>query len=108
MVEMAECVVCGAEFAREKKTGRKQIVCSEECKIIRRREQCKASFHKIYHNNEAYRNKRKKDMAEVEGNRRRKKRMEKVDELVNEIMQAETDEERAAILNQKVLLRKEC
>lgn len=102
---LTKCKVCGKEFEVEKTAGRVIGFCSEECRRKARTKVNTKSLLKRYHNDEEFRKKRIADT--VAGNRKRREaRKEQVmQELIADLMQAETSDEMRQLLEEKVRLK---
>lgn len=104
---LVKCKICGKEFEVDKSRGRVPQFCSEEC---RRRAHTKITTRNImnrYHTDEEFRKKRV--ASNVSSNRRRReaRREQAMQELVVELMQANTSDEVRAILEKKTRIKSE-
>lgn len=104
---LVKCKICGKEFEVDKSRGRVPQFCSEEC---RRKAHTKITTRNImnrYHTDEEFRKKRV--ASNVSSNRRRReaRREQAMQELVVELMQANTSDEVRAILEKKTRIKSE-
>jgi len=104
---LVKCKICGKEFEVEKKRGRVPQFCSEEC---RRKAHTKVTTRNItnrYHTDDEFRKKR--IASNASGNRRRReaRREQVMQELIFEVMQANTSDEVRAILEKKTRIKSE-
>lgn len=102
---LVECKVCGKEFEVEKTAGRVSGFCSEECRRKARTKINTKSLLKRYHNDEEFRKKRIAD--NVAGNRRRRegRKEQAMQELVADLMSADTSDEVRQILDERVRIK---
>lgn len=104
---LVKCKICGKEFEVDKSRGRVPQFCSEEC---RRKAHTKITTRNImnrYHTDEEFRKKRV--ASNVSSNRRRReaRREQVMQELIFEVMQANTSDEVRAILEKKTRIKSE-
>lgn len=104
---LVKCKICGKEFEVEKGRGRVPQFCSEEC---RRKAHTKVTTRNIinrYHTDDEFRKKR--IASNASGNRRRReaRREQAMQELIFEVMQANTSDEVRAILEKKTRIKSE-
>lgn len=102
---LVKCKICGKEFEVEKGRGRVPQFCSEEC---RRKAHTKVTTRNIinrYHTDEEFRKRRV--ASNVSSNRRRReaRREQALQELVVELMQADTSDEVRRLLEEKTRLK---
>lgn len=102
---LVKCKICGKEFEVDKSRGRVPQFCSEEC---RRKAHTKITTRNImnrYHTDEEFRKKRV--ASNVSSNRRRReaRREQALQELVVELMQADTSDEVRRLLEEKTRLK---
>ncbi len=102
---LVKCKICGKEFEVDKSRGRVPRFCSEEC---RRKAHTKTTTRNImnrYHTDEEFRKKRV--ASNVSSNRRRReaRREQALQELVVELMQADTSDEVRRLLEEKTRLK---
>lgn len=102
---LVKCKICGKEFEVEKTTGRVSGFCSEECRRKARTKVNTKSLLKRYHNDEEFRKKRIAD--NVIGNRKRReaRKEQAMQELVADLMQADTSDEVRQILDERVRIK---
>lgn len=102
---LVKCKICGKEFEAEKTAGRVSGFCSEECRRKARTKVNTKSLLKRYHNDEEFRKKRIAD--NVIGNRKRReaRKEQAMQELVADLMQADTSDEVRQILDERVRLK---
>lgn len=102
---LVKCKICGKEFEVEKKRGRVPQVCSEEC---RRKAHTKITTRNIanrYRTDEEFRKKRVAANASSNRRRREARKEQAMQELVFELMQANTSDEVRKILDERVRLK---
>lgn len=104
---LVKCKICGKEFEVEpnKGGGRMRGFCSEECRRKARTKINTKSLLKRYHNDEEFRKKR--IASNIAGNRRRReeRREQAMQELVRDLMLADTSDEVRQILDEKVRIK---
>lgn len=104
---LVKCKICGKEFEVESKRGRVPQYCSDKC---RRKAHTKVTTRNLtnrYRTDDEFRKKRV--AANVLGNRRRReaRREQAMQELISDIMQANTSDEVRAILEKKTRIKSE-
>lgn len=104
---LVKCKICGKEFEVKpnKRGGRVSQFCSDECRRKARSKINTKSLTKRYHTDEEWRKKR--IASNVAGNRKRReaRKEQAMQELVFQLMQAETSEEIRSILEERVRLK---
>lgn len=105
---MAVCVVCGKEFNVGDGAGKRSTsFCSEECKAKHRSKQCVGYIKNRYERDENYRSLRIKKSAEGNKRRREARREQIMQQLVADIMLADTSDEVRALLDATVKVKGE-
>lgn len=102
---LVECKICGKKFEVEKSAGRVSQFCSDECRRKARSKTNTKSIVKRYHNDEAFRKKRIASNVAANRKRREARKEQAMQELVLQLMQAETSEEIRSILDERVRIK---
>lgn len=103
--EQATCVVCGNEFTREKRSGRRKVFCSEECRKKKHQEYSNRYNMRRYHSDADFR-KHKAELNRNSSRKHRSARKEKAwQELIDAIIAAKTEEEVRSILEERVRMK---
>lgn len=98
-----KCVVCGKEFEGDAR----RRYCSPECKHVMDVKNSLKSLHRKYHSDEEYRKKRIADNAAGNKRRREARKEQAMQELVRDLILADTSDEVRAILEKRVRIRSE-
>lgn len=98
---MAKCIICGKEVEGK----RENVYCSDECRAKGHTKSTSKYLTKRYHSDETFRKKR--IAMNVEGNRRRRagRKEQVMQELILQLMQAETADEIRSILEEKTRIK---
>lgn len=103
--ELAECQICGKEFRRQIRSGRRRTVCSEECMKALRRKNSNDYNKRRYEQDPEWR-KHKAQLNVKSERRRRLKRYEEATRKLSEtLFKANSPEEIAELLNETVRLK---
>ena len=105
---MAKCIICGKEIEEKGGKGRRGLYCSPECKSKGHTKATSRYLNSRYHTDDEFRKKR--IASNVESNRRRREaRKEQVmQELIADLMQADTSDEVRKLLEEKTKLKASC
>lgn len=104
-MEQASCAVCGKEFMREKRNGRRKVFCSEECRKEKHKEYSNRYNMRRYYSDADFR-KHKAELNRKSSKKYRSVRKEKAwQELVDAVVAAQTEEEVRSILEERVRLK---
>ena len=96
-----KCVVCGKEFDGDVR----RRYCSPECKHVMDVKNSLKSLHRKYHNDEEYRKKRIADNSAGNKRRREARKEQAMQELVRDLVLADTSDEVRKILDERVRLK---
>lgn len=96
-----KCVVCGKEFEGDVR----RRYCSPECKRVMDVKNSLKSLHRKYHSDEEYRKKRIADNAAGNKRRREARKEQAMQELVRDLVLADTSDEVRKILDERVRLK---
>ena len=96
-----KCVVCGKEFEGDVR----RRYCSPECKHVMDVKNSLKSLHRKYHSDEEYRKKRIADNAAGNKRRREARKEQAMQELVRDLVLADTSDEVRKILDERVRLK---
>lgn len=96
-----KCVVCGKEFEGDVR----RRYCSPECKRVMDVKNSLKSLHRKYHSDEEYRKKRIADNAAGNKRRREARKEQAMQELVRDLILADTSDEVRKILDERVRLK---
>lgn len=104
---LVKCKICGKEFEVASKRGRVPQYCSDECRRKAHSKVTTRNIVKRYRTDDEFRKKRV--AANVLGNRRRRetRREQAMQELISDLMQANTSDEVRAILEKKTRIKSE-
>lgn len=102
---LIECKVCGKRFEVERTVGRVSGCCSDACRRKAHTKVNTKSLLKRYHNDEEFRKKRIAD--NVAGNRKRReaRKEQAMQELIADLMSANTSDEVRQILDERVRIK---
>ena len=102
---LVKCKICGKEFEVASKRGRVPYYCSDECRRKAHAKVTTRNITKRYHADDEFRKKRV--AANALGNRRRReaRREQAMQELIADLMQADTSDEVRAILEKKTRIK---
>ena len=105
---MAKCIICGKEIEEKGGKGRKELYCSQKCRNKGHIKATSKYLNSRYHTDDEFRKKR--IASNVESNRRRREaRKEQVmQELILQLMQAETADEIRSLLEEKTKIKASC
>lgn len=102
---LVECKTCGKKFEVERTAGRVSGFCSEECRRKAHIKVSTKSLLKRYHNDEEWRKKRIADNAAGNRKRREVRKEQAMQELVADLMSADTSDEVRQILDERVRIK---
>lgn len=102
---MAKCIICGKEIEEKGGKGRKELYCSQECKSKGHTKATTKYLNSRYHTDDEFRKKRIASNAESNRRRREARKEQVMQELIVDLMQADTSDEVRKLLEEKTKLK---
>lgn len=102
---LVKCKICGKEFEPKRAAGRHPNFCSEECRRKAHTKKTTKYLNERYKNDDEFRKKRIASNAASNRRKREGRKEQAMQELVLQLMQAETPEEIRSILEERVRLK---
>ena len=102
---LVKCEICGKEFEKEKGRGKAYKYCSDECRKTARTRANTKKMVKRYHGDAEWRARRVKQNVASNRRRRDARKEQAMQQLIADIMQANTAEGVRKILEERVRIK---
>lgn len=102
---LVKCKICGKEFEPKRTAGRRPDFCSEECRRKAHTKKTTRYLNERYKNDEEFRKRRIASNIESNRRKREERKEQAMQELVADLMLADTSDEVRKILDERVRLK---